>query len=136
MKAKTYLFTAVAGLALSGGPSLAGVAYADTMRTTTAQGRTPFTQALTKEYRVQTSDEGEWNDAAWYARHGPQAAKGDIVLPADVTAIPKFLIAAVASFLALEGFSLLTAPPSLVREALARVQAREPAPDGSEAQSA
>lgn len=33
----------------------------------------------------------------------------------------KFLLAAVSLYLASEGYSLLTAPPSLVREAIAKV---------------
>jgi len=35
--------------------------------------------------------------------------------------IPKLLLAAVSAYLALEGFSVLTAPTSLVKEALARI---------------
>ncbi len=38
------------------------------------------------------------------------------------TMIPKLLLAAVSAYLALEGYSLLTAPPSLIREALVRVR--------------
>ena len=36
--------------------------------------------------------------------------------------IPKLLLAAVSAYLALEGYSLLTAPPSLVREALVLIR--------------
>ncbi|CAA7617540.1 hypothetical protein MCP1_20260 [Candidatus Terasakiella magnetica] len=36
--------------------------------------------------------------------------------------IPTLLRAAVSAYLALEGYSLLTAPPSLVRDALSRVR--------------
>ncbi len=39
--------------------------------------------------------------------------------------IPKLLLAAVSAYLALEGYSLLTAPPSLVREALVRVRTKD-----------
>ena len=91
MNTKTYLLTAVAGLALSGCASMSSINYVDTVRATTAQGGTPFTRALTTEYQGQVNDEvdeGEWNDAAWYARRGLQAAKGEIVLPAEVTAEP------------------------------------------------
>jgi len=35
--------------------------------------------------------------------------------------IPRLLLAAVAAYLALEGHSLLTAPPGLIRTALAKV---------------
>lgn len=38
--------------------------------------------------------------------------------------IPKLLVAAVSAYLALEGYSILTAPPSLLQEALVRVRAR------------
>jgi hypothetical protein len=34
--------------------------------------------------------------------------------------IPRLLLAAVAAYLALEGYSLLTAPPGLIREAVAK----------------
>jgi hypothetical protein len=37
--------------------------------------------------------------------------------------IPRLLLAAVAAYLAIEGYSLLTAPPTLVREALSKVGA-------------
>ncbi len=92
MRAKKYLLTAVAGVALSGCTSMASIDYVNTMRATTAQGGTPFTRALAKEYQVQVNDEvgeGEWTDAAWFARRGLQAAKGEIVLPADVAAEPE-----------------------------------------------
>ena len=35
--------------------------------------------------------------------------------------IPKLLLAAVSAYLALEGFSVLTAPKSLIKEALQRI---------------
>ena len=35
--------------------------------------------------------------------------------------IPKLLLATVSAYLALEGFSVLTAPTSLIKEALARI---------------
>lgn len=35
--------------------------------------------------------------------------------------IPRFLISAVAAYLAVEGYSVLTAPPGLIRQALAKV---------------
>jgi hypothetical protein len=36
--------------------------------------------------------------------------------------IPRLLLAAVTAYLAIEGYSLLTAPPTLLREALAKAQ--------------
>jgi len=39
--------------------------------------------------------------------------------------VPKSLVAAVSAFLALEGYSLLTAPGPLVREAVERARARK-----------
>ena len=38
----------------------------------------------------------------------------------EVAMIPRLLLAAVAAYLALEGYSLLTAPPGLIREAVAK----------------
>lgn len=42
--------------------------------------------------------------------------------------IPRLLIAAVAAYLAVEGYSILTAPPGLIRQALDKVRAAEPDP--------
>jgi OOP family OmpA-OmpF porin len=57
------------------------------IRTTEPSGGTPFTQALTKEYRdlaVFEADEMfDWRDAGYYARRGLQAAAGEVVLPED-----------------------------------------------------
>lgn len=51
-------------------------------------GGTPFTQALTEEYRQLTafeSDEmNDWVDANYFARKGLAAANGDIVLPEEL----------------------------------------------------
>lgn len=91
MRARKYLVTAAAGLALSGCASFSSIHDVNAMRATTAQGGTPFTQALTAEYRAQVNDEvdeAEWNDAQWFARKGLQAARGEAVLPVEVTAAP------------------------------------------------
>jgi OOP family OmpA-OmpF porin len=59
----------------------------DRIRTTEASGGTPFTQALTKEYRdlaVFEADEMfDWRDAGYYARRGLAAAGGEVVQPED-----------------------------------------------------
>ncbi|WP_161539613.1 hypothetical protein [Paramagnetospirillum kuznetsovii] len=39
--------------------------------------------------------------------------------------IPRLMLAAVAAYLAVEGYSVLTAPPGLIREALEKLLARE-----------
>ncbi len=41
--------------------------------------------------------------------------------------IPRLFLTAVAAYLAVEGYSVLTAPPSLIRQALAKVLEHEPA---------
>jgi len=91
MKSVKYLFTAVAGLALSG-CAITNVNDVNTMRTAVAHGGTPFTQALAGEYRTQATyeadNEVEWDDAAWFARKGLRAANGEVVLPANVVAAP------------------------------------------------
>jgi OOP family OmpA-OmpF porin len=55
------------------------------MRDVQPTGGTPFTQALTEEYRkfvVFEADEmNDWVDASYFARKGLAAANGDIVLP-------------------------------------------------------
>lgn len=57
------------------------------IRTTEPSGGTPFTQALTKEYRdlsVFEADEMyDWRDAGWYARRGLASARGELVTPQD-----------------------------------------------------
>ena len=57
------------------------------IRTTEASGGTPFTQALTNEYRdlaVFEADEMfDWRDAGYFARRGLAAAGGEVVQPED-----------------------------------------------------
>lgn len=74
------------------GLGLSGCGYSDIrdvyrLQETTAPGGTPFTQALSDEYRTQANDEAkveaEWDDAGWFARRGLQSAAGEIVLPVD-----------------------------------------------------
>ena len=59
------------------------------LRTTTAQGGTPFTAALTDEYRAaaiyEAEKEYEWDDAGIFARKGLRAAKGEVVAPEDLS---------------------------------------------------
>jgi OmpA-OmpF porin, OOP family len=58
------------------------------MRDVQATGGTPFTQALTEEYRkfvVFEADEmSDWVDANYFSRKGLAAANGDIVLPEEL----------------------------------------------------
>ena len=67
---------------------LAGCASdVEKIRGVQATGGTPFTQALTDEYR-QLSDaesaEDDWQDASYFARQGLASANGDIVLPEEL----------------------------------------------------
>lgn len=92
MKKSPYFITAVASIALSGCGALTNVNDVNTMRTTSPQGGTSFTQALASEYRLQAIDEAdhevEWDDAAFFARKGLHAARGEELLPSDVSAAP------------------------------------------------
>lgn len=58
------------------------------MRDVQPAGGTPFTQALTEEYRQLTTFEADemrdWVDANHFARKGLAAANGDIVLPEEL----------------------------------------------------
>ena len=58
------------------------------MRDVQPTGGTPFTQALTEEYRkfvVFEADEmNDWVDANYFSRKGLAAANGDIVLPEEL----------------------------------------------------
>lgn len=55
-----------------------------------AQVGTPFTQALTDEYRAAATHEAEveyeWNHAAIFARKGLKAARGEVVMPEELNA--------------------------------------------------
>jgi OOP family OmpA-OmpF porin len=57
------------------------------IRTTEPSGGTPFTQALTKEYRDLSAFEADemydWGSAGWYARRGLASARGELVTPQD-----------------------------------------------------
>jgi OmpA-OmpF porin, OOP family len=92
MNALKYMLTAAAGFALSGCAALTNVHDVNHIRNASAQGGTPFTQALASEYRIQAINEAdnevEWDDAAFFARKGLRAAKGEAVPPADVAAAP------------------------------------------------
>jgi len=52
-----------------------------------ATGGTPFTQAMTEEYRqlvATETAEGDWQDGSYFAREGLASANGDIVLPEEL----------------------------------------------------
>jgi len=93
MKTK-YMLTAMAGLALGGCSLVANVNDDDAIRSVNIQqGGTPFSQALAVEYRARTvneiDNEYEWDDAAWYARKGLRANRGEAVMPAEVAPAPE-----------------------------------------------
>jgi outer membrane protein OmpA-like peptidoglycan-associated protein len=89
MKKIHILLTTVAGLALGGCASSGDVSDVGQVRTVSPQGGTPFTQALAVEYRNHAIYEQdvsrETADAGWYARKGLRAAKGEVVLPSEVS---------------------------------------------------
>ncbi len=70
--------------------SMTGSYDVDALRKTTAQGGTPFTAALTDEYRAYAINEGEkeyeWDQAGIFARKGLRTAKGEVVPPEDLSA--------------------------------------------------
>ena len=79
---------ATLGLGLGlGGCGISGVHNVAALNSTTAQGGTPFTRALTDEYRAEANDEAfveaEWGDAGWFAERGLRAAAGGVVAPAQ-----------------------------------------------------
>src|SRR5215468_1020001 len=69
---------------------LAGCVSSDIkqMRDVQPSGGTPFTQALTEEYRKfvihEADEESDWVDANYFARKGLAASRGDIVLPEEL----------------------------------------------------
>src|SRR5215468_1281034 len=58
------------------------------MRDVQPTGGTPFTQALTEEYRklvlAEADEENDWVDANYFSRKGLAASRGDIVLPEEL----------------------------------------------------
>lgn len=58
------------------------------IQATKTQGGTPFTQALTDEYRAYATHEAEveyeWNHAAIFARKGLKTSKGEVVMPEEL----------------------------------------------------
>ncbi len=91
MKNLVSVLTSVGlGLGLAG-CGLADVGDVHQLQTTAALSGTPFTRALSDEYRVQANDEAnveaEWDDAGWFARRGLQSAAGEVVLPVEPTAL-------------------------------------------------
>ncbi len=76
-------------LGVVGAMALLGACTTDIqkIRTTEPSGGTPFTQALTKEYRDLSAFEADemydWTNAGWYARRGLASANGELVTPQD-----------------------------------------------------
>jgi OmpA-OmpF porin, OOP family len=60
----------------------------DQIRDVQASGGTPFTQALTEEYRqivlFEADEMGDWVDAHYFARKGLAASEGNVVLPEEL----------------------------------------------------
>jgi OmpA-OmpF porin, OOP family len=58
------------------------------MRDVQPSGGTPFTQALTEEYRkfvvFEADEDHDWVDANYFSRKGLAASRGDIVLPEEL----------------------------------------------------
>ncbi len=84
MKAVKYIGLTVAALALSNCANKPGEAVRE-LYGMTPQAGTPFTRALTDEYRslanAEVILEDEWSDAEKYAQQGLRSARGDLVLP-------------------------------------------------------
>src|SRR5262245_55123103 len=62
------------------------------MSTVQATGGTPFTQALTEEYRgfvAHEKDEGDWSAARYFSHKGLAAAGGEVVQPEEVADVPE-----------------------------------------------
>src|SRR5260370_24621557 len=82
-------FAALLTAVVLGGCTVTGAYDVRTLRNTAAQGGTPFTAALTDEYRAAAIEEGEkeyeWDDAGIFARKGLRAAKGEVVAPAELS---------------------------------------------------
>ena len=90
MSTKNAVTSAMATIGLGlglAGCGLSGVHDVNSLNATTAQGGTPFTRALTDEYRAEANHEAyvqsEWDDAGWFAERGLRAAAGENVSPAE-----------------------------------------------------
>jgi OmpA-OmpF porin, OOP family len=62
------------------------------MEAVQATNGTPFTQALTEEYRgfvTHEKDEGDWSAARYFSHKGLAAAGGEVVLPEEVANVPE-----------------------------------------------
>lgn len=95
MKTNKYVLTAIAAVALGGCANSDNLKLDDELlNAPPAQSGTPFTQALTKEYRnqmiIETDTEKEWDDAAFFADKGLRAARGELVLPSMPEAVQEW----------------------------------------------
>ena len=62
------------------------------MENAQATNGTPFTQALTEEYRgfvAHEKDERDWDAARYFSHKGLAAAGGEVVLPEEVADVPE-----------------------------------------------
>lgn len=87
-----FVAFALAGFSLSGCSMVTNIWDVKDLRTARPVAGTPFTVALTSEYRIQADhkadDRYEWNHASIYARKGLRASRGEMVLPEEVGAWP------------------------------------------------
>lgn len=69
---------------LAGAFLIVGCVSVERIKTTQPEAGTPFTRALTEEYRRLAQEEEareSWQDASLFARKGLSAAEGDAVIP-------------------------------------------------------